>query len=166
MTRRPSPTLPAVQKAEVDGVPVFWTDGPAPLAAVLLFRVGARDEPFVRRGVTHLVEHLAMSRLGRRHHDHNASVDLAVTSFEAAGSAEAVTAFLADVCAALQDLPVDRLATERKVVAVEARHGSGPVEMDLMLRFGMRGPGMAAVDPPAPDALDAATVRDWAARHF
>ena len=150
----------------IDGVPVFRVDGPAPLAAVLVFRVGIRDEPFARRGVTHMVEHLAMSRLGRRRHDHNASVSTAVTTFEAAGPPEAVAAFLADVCAALADLPVDRLETERKVVAVEAQGGAGPMEWDRLLRYGLRGPGLAAADPPAPDALDAEAVRAWAARHF
>lgn len=155
-----------MQRAEVDGVPVFWVDGPAPLAAVLMFRTGFRDEPFPQRGVTHLVEHLAMSRIGRRHHDHNASVSVAMTSFEAVGSGEAVAAFLADVCGALHDLPTDRLDVERKVLAVEAEDGLGILDLHLLLRYGLRGPGLAGALPPAPDALDAATVRDWAGRHF
>lgn len=145
---------------------MFWVDGPAPLAAVLMFRVGFRDEPFPLRGITHLVEHLAMSRLGRRHHEHNASVSVATTAFEASGSAEAVAAFLADVCGALHDLPTDRLETERKVLAVEAEDGLGILELHLLLRYGLRGPGLAGAVPPAPDGLDAAAVRDWAGRHF
>lgn len=145
---------------------MFWADGPAPLTAVLMFRVGMRDEPFPRRGITHLVEHLAMSRLGRRHHDHNASVGVAMTTFEATGSAAAVTAFLADVCLALGELPTDRLETERKVLAVEAEDGLGLLDLHLLLRYGLRGPGLAGAVPPAPDAIDAPGVRDWAGRHF
>jgi hypothetical protein len=151
---------------EVDGVPVFWQEGPPPLAAVLMFRVGVRDESFPQRGISHLVEHLAMSGLGRRHHEFNASVHVAMTTFEATGPAVDVAAFLTDVCRALADLPTDRLETERKILAVEAEDAGGIVDLHLLLRYGLRGPGLAAARPPAPDALDADAVRSWAGRHF
>lgn len=155
-----------MNRVDIDGVPAFWEEGPPPLAAVLMFRVGVRDEPFPQRGITHLVEHLAMSRIGRRYHDYNASVELAMTTFEATGPAAEVTAFLADVCHSLSDLPTDRLETERKVLAVEAQEGGGILELHLLLRYGLRGPGLAAVTPPAPDALDADAVRSWAGHRF
>lgn len=156
-----------MQRTEIDGVPVFWQQGPEPLAAELIFRVGMRDEAFARRGITHLIEHLAMSRLGRRHHEHNASVSVAVTTFEASGRPEPVAAFLADVCAALADLPVDRIDTERKVHAAE--HGGedgGPVGDHLLMRYGLTGPGLVGAPAPAADEIDAGQVREWAARWF
>lgn len=158
--------LRTVQHTDIDGVPVYWVDGPPPLTAALMFRVGIRDEPFPQRGITHLVEHLAMSRLGRRPHDHNASVDVAMTTFEAAGSAEAVTTFLRDICVAVHDLPSDRLDTERKVIAVEVGEGPGILDHHLLLRYGLRGPGLAGAVPPAPQMLDLGAARGWARRHF
>lgn len=156
----------AVTRTDIDGVPVYWVDGPPPLSAVLMFRVGIRDESFPQRGITHLVEHLAMSRLGRLPHDHNAGVDVAVTTFEAAGSVNAVTTFLRDICAAVHDLPSDRVDTEREVIAVEVGDGPGLLDLHLLLRYGLRGPGLAGAVPPAPQALDLGAARSWAGRHF
>src|SRR3954454_9377423 len=53
-------TLSRMQRIEIDGVPVLWEQGPAPLRATLTFGVGGRDETFRTLGVTHMVEHLAM----------------------------------------------------------------------------------------------------------
>ena len=50
----------AVQRTDVDGVPAFWVQGDGPLRASLVFRIGQADEPLVRRGWTHLLEHLAL----------------------------------------------------------------------------------------------------------
>ena len=87
---------------------VLWAEGPAPLTATLTFGCGVRDESFMSIGVTHLIEHLAMSTLPRLHHDHNASVDLESTTFYATGRSEQIVAFLRQVCEALADLLVQR----------------------------------------------------------
>jgi predicted Zn-dependent peptidase len=62
-----------VRQTSIDGVPVFQAEGPLPLTAGLVFGVGRADETFVRGGLTHLVEHLAMSAVGRQTIDANAS---------------------------------------------------------------------------------------------
>ena len=54
----------AVHRTEVDGVPVFWADGPGNAVGQLVFRVGQADEPLPLRGMTHLIEHLALASLG------------------------------------------------------------------------------------------------------
>ena len=59
-----------VTRTEIDGVPTFWasggnTDG---YRVALLFRVGQSDETLARSGITHLVEHLALHRVGQPEH--------------------------------------------------------------------------------------------------
>ena len=49
---------------DVDGVPTLIGSTTGPGHAGLVFRVGAVDEPLARRGVTHLVEHLALHAAG------------------------------------------------------------------------------------------------------
>ncbi|MFJ3923439.1 M16 family metallopeptidase [Streptomyces sp. NPDC090022] len=156
-----------MQRTLVDGVTVLWAPGPAPLRAELVFGCGVRDETFRTLGVTHLIEHLAMSTLPRLHHEHNASVDLEATRFTAAGRPEQIVAFLATVCAALSDLPLDRIEHEAGVLTAEA---SSPTFMAaavlLNQRLGAQGAGLAPYAGPGYDRLDADIVRRHAAAHF
>ncbi|HEY0403074.1 MAG TPA: hypothetical protein VGD09_13730 [Blastococcus sp.] len=156
-----------MHQASIDGVPVFFVEGPPPLTAGLVFGVGRRDEPFVRGGITHLVEHLAMGALGRTTVDSNASVDLTTTEFTAAGRADPVVAFLRSVCLALTDLPTQRLAVEADVLRAEGGHAAPPVVGAFLGEFyGLEGAGLASVREPALRALTAADVRDWAGTRF
>jgi hypothetical protein len=134
----------------VDDIPTFWVDGRPPLSAALVFGAGVSDETFTTVGVTHLVEHLVMSTIGRRHHDYNASVDARRTMFTATGSPEAVGSFLVDVCTALHALPLDRIGTEASVLAAEGGLAmEPPVGEHLRRRFGLHGLGLLGVSPPA-----------------
>ncbi|MFV0126200.1 hypothetical protein ACLGI4_00450 [Streptomyces sp. HMX112] len=156
-----------MQRTTVDGVTVLWTRGPAPLIATLTFGCGARDEGFRTIGVTHLIEHLAMSTLPRLHHEHNASVDLETTRFTASGRPEQITAFLATVCAALSDLPLDRIQHEAGILTAEASSVTSPAAAFLLnQRFGARGPGLAPYTGPGYDRLSADAVRAHAAEYF
>jgi predicted Zn-dependent peptidase len=151
----------------VDGVPVFYAEGPRPLSAGLVFGVGRRDESFVQGGVTHLVEHLVMRAVGRSAIDVNASVDLTATEFTATGAPDRVAAFLGAVCEALGDLPTADLAVEADVLRAEG--GSvAPPAVGLLLEelYGTRGVGLAASREPAVRALGPDQVRGWAERHF
>jgi zinc protease len=48
----------------LDGVPVYSHDASTALPSIaLIFRVGFVDERFGQRGITHLVEHLALHNL-------------------------------------------------------------------------------------------------------
>jgi len=152
---------------EVDGVPVVWAQGQQPLGASLMFRVGVRDESMATCGITHLIEHLAMSTLGRRRYDHNASVDLTFTDFTVSGRPAVVVDHMAEVCAGLRALPMERLATEAKVLKAENSPAADPVALaHLRRRFGLRGLGIADVQPPALGHLTAAHVSAFAERFF
>jgi predicted Zn-dependent peptidase len=156
-----------MERLDVDGVPVFWRQGPEPLSATLLFRVGRRDETFVGGGVTHLVEHLVMREFGRTHLDCNASVDLGTTLFTATGRPEAVKDFLESVCRSLRDLPVQGLEIEKSVLKREGGSAAHPLECAaLVARFGGRDLGLSALVEPALDAITADDVRAWAGRYF
>ncbi|MFF8293245.1 hypothetical protein ACF068_29055 [Streptomyces sp. NPDC016309] len=156
-----------MQRTTVDGVTVLWAPGPAPLGAALTFGCGARDETFRTIGVTHLIEHLVMSTLPRLHHEHNASVDLEATRFTASGRPDQITDFLAAVCAALSDLPLDRIGHEAGVLTAEASSVTFPAAAFLLnQRFGARGPGLAPYIGPGYDRLSADAVQAHAAAYF
>lgn len=148
-----------MQQTQIDGVPVYLTDAPGPLMAGLVFGVGRRDETFVRGGLTHLVEHLAMSAVGRTSLECNASVGLDTTEFTATGPPERVAAFLEAVCRALSHLPLDRLAVEIDVLRTENGAVAGPVAGTLLGElYGLAGPGLVGAREPAMLALAADDV--------
>lgn len=156
-----------MERIEVDGVPVLWRQGPEPLQAGLVFRVGVRDETFATGGVTHLVEHLVMGALPKSHLDRNASVTSGLTEFSATGRPEQVAQFLRDVCGALAALPVDRLATEARVLAAEEARAGGDLHGELLLaRYGAAGLGLSGLRDPAVAGLTAEQVRAHAAAWF
>lgn len=161
------PGVPVVTSEQVDGVPVLWAPGPAPFRAGLVFGVGRRDESFVRGGLTHLVEHLAMRAFRRTTLDCNASVDLTTTQFTAAGPPERVVEFLRLVCEALRELPLDRLAVEAGVLRTEDGVVVRPAVGALLAeRYGVRGAGLAGFGEPAVAALTAQDVQQWADTRF
>ena len=156
-----------MQRDLVDGVPVFWTPGPAPFTAGLVFGVGRRDESFLQGGLTHLVEHLAMSTVGRTPLDCNASVELTTTEFTATGRPERVVKFLRGVCEALRDLPVHRLTIEADVLRTENGAVVSPAVGALLAeRYGGRGAGLAGYREPAMNALTGQDVQQWATTRF
>lgn len=145
----------------------MWAPGPPPLRATLSFGCGARDEQFRTIGVTHLIEHLAMSALGRVHYEHNGTVDLELTSFTAVGRPEQVTDFVERICAALGDLPVDPIHHEAGVLAAEGGWATHPTAAALLARrFGYQAYGLAPLTGPGSDRIDADAVRAHAARYF
>ncbi len=158
-TGRPA-SVSRVERTEVDGVPVFWQQGPEPLSAGLVFDVGRRDEGFAEGGLTHLVEHLVMASLPRSHVDRNASVGPGTTEFTVTGRPEQVAQTLAGVCAALGDLPLDRLETERRVLAAEAEsNGASVVGQLLLIRYGATGLGLLGMVEPALPTLSDEQIR-------
>ncbi|MFB6887960.1 insulinase family protein [Kitasatospora sp. NPDC056327] len=151
----------------IDGIPVLWTSAPGPLEAALVFGCGARDETLRTLGVTHLIEHLAMSTLPRLHHDHNASVDLEVTEFTCSGQPEQVVDFLARVCAALGALPLDRIDREAGVLEAEDGRVASPQTGELLShRYGVKGLGLASYRGPGADRIPVEAVEEARARYF
>ena len=156
-----------MQRLLVDGVPVLHTASTGSLTAGLVFGVGRRDETFLGGGITHLVEHLAMSALGRSTLDCNATVDMTTTQFLASGEPARVAAFLRRTCLALTDLPLDRLSVEADVLRTEGGVAAPPVVGALLAeRYGATGVGLAGFREPAVLALTADDVGAWARRWF
>ena len=149
----------------VDGVPVFWAHTPGPLTAGLVIGMGLQHEVFRSNGVGHAVEHLAMSAVPRSHLDRNASIGLTETEFTATGPVEAVTEFLAQVCTALGDLPLQRLEREAGVLDAESGLSTNPAHgAALALRFGYTGLGLAPLGTLPAAALTPEQVRAHAGR--
>lgn len=153
--------------AEIDGVPVFWVEGPPPLSAELVFRVGVRDESLITSGITHLAEHAVMRAVPAPRHDHNASVELSFTSFEATGRPEQVVTFLKNVCESISTPDLISLDIEKKVLAAEASSVVEPaIAEHLLRRYGLSSLGMAAVDQPALNAIGEVAVRKVISQFF
>lgn len=151
----------------VDNIPVFWGPAPGPLRAALAFRVGFADEPLSRRGITHVVEHLALSKVGWRPYDYNGMVTPSQTVFYASGEPDEIVEFCAAVCDALGAMPYDRLPVELRVLRTEAqsREPSAFGSMSVY-RFGAQGFGMTGYDELGLDVVAANDVENWVARCF
>ena len=162
-----SPQHVGVQHIEIDGVSGFTAPGPERVTAALLFGVGLRDETYALLGITHLVEHLVMGSLPKSHLECNAFVDTDSTVFHATGRPHAVAAFFAGICAALADLPTDRIAQEMGVLEAENCAGTHPTAAALWAaRFRLTGPGIALAGGGVPVGVDADAVRAHARRWF
>lgn len=157
----------AVRREECGGIPVWWTPVPGPLHANLVFRTGRADETFARAGITHLVEHLALSAIGEQSYNVNGSVSGEVTSFSVEGDEDEVVDFLATVCARLHDLPADRFDAERTVLRTEeSRRDPNLTAALFFLRYGSRSWGLLDCPEHALRAAGFEEVQAWAHARF
>jgi predicted Zn-dependent peptidase len=156
-----------VHRTEVDGVPTFWSAIPGPFHGRLMFRVGRADERLPFAGVTHVVEHLALSGEFPEDLGVNGHVELTFTHLHATGKKSDVAAFLKLVTHALSDLPLDRLEAELRVLRTE-EESRRPALMESLyaLRYGPRGPGLVGFGEFGLRNLDERRVDDWAAEWF
>lgn len=155
-----------VQRTTVDGIPVFWVDLPGPLHAELVFGVGRADETFRTTGITHLVEHLVMRRLGELDHTANAAVSLLLSGFEVTGEPQVVVDHLTRLCGAIRWPDLTEIDRERSVlVAEELAHPTSPLaSLPLAQRYGNLGPGLAFCRQLGVHLVTSQDVRDWMAR--
>jgi hypothetical protein len=157
-------------RLQVDGVPTFLgerVEGGPPLHAALVFRVGRADETLAWSGLTHIVEHLAMFRVGRPAFEANAFVDDTRTTFFAAGEPAEVAGFLRTVSEALGDLPLERLEPERRILETESA-GTAPGLASRLLgwRCGVRAHGLAAFPEFGLHTVTPEQVEAWARERF
>lgn len=156
-----------VESTTVDGVRVLHAQADGPLRAVLMFRVGQADETLSIRGVTHLVEHLALSTTERGPHAYNGATAAIFTSFIVAGEADEVVSHLEQVCRGLGQLPLDRLEHERGVLKTEAAQAGGAAAKSLAAwRWGPTGHGLLGFDELGLDGLTTQATAGWARRWF
>ncbi|MEV7581984.1 M16 family metallopeptidase [Streptomyces erythrochromogenes] len=168
-TTAPTATTDAdgITTTTVDGVRTLLAPRSGPVTAGLLFRVGRADETLPTSGITHLVEHLALHRHGLSDLHYNGATAAAYTLFAVTGTTADVVEYLNGVCAALRDLPVDRLETEKEILRTEAAgRGRGAGHgMDLW-RYGARSYGLLDCAETGLPAITAEDVRDWARTRF
>ena len=79
-----------IHQAEVDGVPTLFAPDDGPVRAGLVFRVGQADETLPTAGMTHLLEHLVLHRIGMTSHRANGSTEAFTTTFLMQGSPSGV----------------------------------------------------------------------------
>jgi hypothetical protein len=158
----------APSRSVVDGVPVYssgFTPGPQTLA--LLFRVGVVDETLNRRGVTHLVEHLALQKLRGAPYPFNGMVRPTFTVFAASGSPDELIGFVAAVCEGLRNLPLDRLRQEVQVLTTEGQGRPVAVaDSMLLIHCGYARYGCTALPELGLARVRDADVAGWAAATF
>lgn len=165
-------SVPAVDITSLDGLAVVAPTEPLAtdpeVIASLVFRVGLADEPVVLRGITHLVEHVVLSQFDPDGAlAFNGSVGMTETSFVAQGTRAAVQEWLSALMQRLVDVPVSRLAHERRVLQIEGQtFQPGMVDASMLLRYGLRGPGRSVVPEWALHWADAEQVLAWAAEWF
>ncbi|CAM5552102.1 hypothetical protein SAVIM338S_04479 [Streptomyces avidinii] len=151
----------------VNGVRTVLAPRPGPLTAGLLFRVGSADETLATRGITHLVEHLALHHHGLGDLHYNGATAAAYTHFHVTGTAADVTQYLGGVCAALRDLPMDRLETEKEILRTEAAgKATGAAHSAALWRYGPHSYGLAAYPEFGLHKITEQDVRDWARTRF
>src|SRR5690242_11150402 len=117
-----------ISHTTTDHIPTLYAPASGKeITAGLFFRVGRADETLATAGLTHLVEHLALHRLGLSDLHYNGATANAYTLFHVTGSEEEVVTYLNSVCAGLRDLPMERLETEKEILRTEAAgRGGGP----------------------------------------
>lgn len=149
-------------ETEVSGIRTLHVPAPGCTRMTLHVGVGWADESFVTRGMTHAIEHLVMGAAEPGRLESNACVTPFQTAFWANGPADRVGRFLGQVAAALRDLPLERLARERRVLEAETDgHTFGAHEVLLKSRFGNAGLGLGMFPGIGPLGLDP----DVVARH-
>ncbi|WP_406007258.1 insulinase family protein [Streptomyces sp. NBC_00637] len=137
------------------------------ITAGLFFRVGRADETLATAGLTHLVEHLALHRLGLSDLHYNGATANAYTLFHVTGSEEEVVKYLNSVCAGLRDLPMQRLETEKEILRTEAAgRGGGPQHQMPLWRYGAQGYGLSSYTELGTWSLTPDQVRHWAETRF
>lgn len=156
-----------ITETTVDGIRTVHAPRSGLLSAGLLFRVGRADETLATSGITHLVEHLALHRHGLGDLHYNGATAATYTHFHVTGTAADVVEYLNGVCAALRDLPMDRLETEKEILRTEAAGKShGPGHAATLWRYGSRSYGLTGYGEAGLHRLTADEVRAWAQTRF
>ncbi|MCX4691501.1 pitrilysin family protein [Streptomyces sp. NBC_01408] len=156
-----------VTQTTVDGIRTLLAPRSGPVTAGLLFRVGRADETLATSGITHLVEHLALHRHGLSDLHYNGATAATYTHFHVTGTPADVVEYLNGVCAALRDLPMDRLETEKEILRTEAAGRSrGPGHGMALWRYGSRSYGLTDYAEAGLHRITPHNVRDWAGTRF
>ena len=156
-----------IQQLEIDGVPTLLAPGSGPMRAGLIFRVGSADETLARRGITHLLEHLALATIGQADYHYNGATDQIFTHFHNQGSEAHVAGFLTGVCESLQNLPMQRLEVEKEILRTEeSSRGTGVMDGMPLWRHGAQDYGLVSYREFGLHMIGPDDLRAWAGRYF
>ncbi|MGJ5890585.1 M16 family metallopeptidase [Streptomyces niveiscabiei] len=149
------------------GIPTLYAPGTSSseITAGLMFRVGRADETLATAGLTHLVEHLALHRLGLSDLHYNGATANTYTLFHVTGTEAEVVTYLNSVCASLRELPLERLETEKEILRTEAAGRGGSSQLPLW-RYGAQGYGLSSYTELGTWSLTPDAVRYWAQTRF
>lgn len=157
---------PSYQRVELGGIPCIVGAMPGPARVALLFRVGFVDEEPSHRGWTHLVEHLALGPFAPADNIEG-NVAQHATTFIVQGSDEDVVGQLGGIAARLRRLPVERLATELRVLRVEAESDANSGEKELaLLHYGYTGLGRASIQQLGLRRVEPKALQEYANAWF
>ncbi|GAB3166354.1 hypothetical protein GCM10027059_25260 [Myceligenerans halotolerans] len=167
-TTAPLRVADLISTGEVDGIPVLyapWRENQ--VTGGLVFRVGQADETLATRGITHLVEHLALHGQNLAETHHNGVTSDITTTFHVSGTLDEVVDHLNQVCAALRDLPVHRIGTEKEILRTEAAGRQGGITQAMRIeRYGASAYGLPGYAELGLDRLGPDEVLDWARTRF
>jgi zinc protease len=157
---------PDVIRGEIGGVTSFYHEAPPPYVAALVFRVGRADETLPSAGITHIVEHMALTGLGEVPYAFDGATGIATTMFTSSGTALEVKEFFRRIAGLLADLPLERMAAELEILRTESESREpSPIEALLSFRYGARGYGLIGFDELGFRTVTDAQVAEWA-RHW
>lgn len=153
--------------ARGDSVPIFRAKAPGPYRVGLVFRVGSADETPPEHGITHLCEHLALSKSWGSRFDFNGVVEPITTTFFAEGRAEEMSRFLTSLCDELRALDTERIEAERGVLLAEAAGRVRSIVPELLYwRYGPRSYGLSAMPELGLHHLGPRDVEEWSTAWF
>ncbi|MQY16326.1 hypothetical protein SRB5_65240 [Streptomyces sp. RB5] len=159
--------MDGIEETTHGGVRTVLAGRPGPLTAGLFFRVGRADETLSTSGVTHLTEHLALYERGLGEGHYNGATGASYTHFHVQGGERDVVGYLNGVCAALAELPLQRLETEKEILRTEeAGRGSGANRRLPLWRYGAQGYGLVSYPEFGLPRLDGTAVRNWVRTWF
>ncbi len=156
-----------IRRTEVDGVPTLIAPTSGPMHAGLMFRVGRADETLARGGITHLLEHLVLHPLGQADYHYNGATAPVMTYFHMQGPEKDVAGFLSGVCAALRELPLQRLETEKAILRTEWSSRTPHITEPMALwRHGARDHGLVSYPEWGLSMITPDDLLAWSARYF
>lgn len=154
---------PELHQTEIDGVACVWTNAPGHYTGGLSLRVGHADEPLPQRGITHMLEHLALFGLDRPGEHSNGNVGPTTLNLHSTGTPEEVGQFLTRAAAQLVAPPVSRLEDEKGVLRAESAHRAPSALGELVAwRWGTSPFGREATPEYGRGHLTADDLLAWA----
>ncbi len=134
----------------------------------MCFRVGEADETPEIHGLSHLIEHLTLTKWNDSSSTFNGLVDVLTTNFTCSGTKVSCAAFAAAVTAALLAPDYSRIDRELGVLRAEAARKAGPTLLSLALaqRCGPTGFGVRSQPESVVDGVSESMVASWIASNF